>query len=52
MTDREPTKSERQAAAAALDALNNGDLKRAAMFGALLDMTIEDNDKAAENAQE
>lgn len=52
MTNRKPTKAEDQAAAAVLDAVNNGDLKRAAMLNRLLEMTIEDNDKATENAQE
>ena len=44
--DRKPTKQEEQAAAAALDALNNGDMAKAKLFNKLLEMTIEDNDKA------
>ncbi|MEU8412647.1 hypothetical protein AB0C24_07675 [Amycolatopsis japonica] len=43
--DREPTKQERQAAAASLEALYAGDYKKAAVMDKLLEMTIEDNDK-------
>jgi hypothetical protein len=49
MAKREPTKEELQAAAAALEAASRGDMKQARFMNKLLEMTIEDNDKAAES---
>lgn len=42
--DRKPTEKEAQAAAAALQALNEGNIKQAKLLGKLLKMTQEDND--------
>jgi hypothetical protein len=44
-SDRKPTKEEQQAAAAALQALHDGDVANAKFLNKLLEMTIEDNDK-------
>lgn len=43
---RELTEKERQAAAAALEAANRGDMTQARLLNKLLEMTIEDNNKA------
>lgn len=40
---REMTPQERQAAAAALEAANRGDMKTARLMNKLLELTIEDN---------
>ena len=47
-SDRKPTKEEQQAAAAALQALHDGDIAKARFLNKLLEMTQEDNDKKAE----
>lgn len=47
-SNRKPTQEEQQAAAAALQALSEGDVAKAKFLNKLLEMTIEDNDKEAE----
>jgi hypothetical protein len=47
-TDRRPTKQEKQTAAAALQALNDGDVEKALLLDRLLEMTQEDNDNSNE----
>ena len=47
-TNRKPTQEEQQAAAAALQALSEGNVTQAKLLNKLLEMTIEDNNKEAE----
>ncbi|MYW90018.1 hypothetical protein G3I59_05140 [Amycolatopsis rubida] len=49
-SDRKPTKEEAQVAAAALQALHEGNVRQARLLNKILEMTQEDNDNESQGS--